>query len=156
MSASTVNDEPGNALSELFLFISIFQAFLLFGRFCKLPNSLFKQKLCHIYRFTDIFVTKMHCYEDFFFFFFRHPFIILYKTIDQYIPPAFSHPSKPRTDMTKYNRHVFSINPLSRVNTIVTISCRGRVVTNVVSTCDPTPLYYMQLNIIKLYMVQVT
>ena len=26
---------------------------------------------------------------------------------------------------------------------------RGRVVTNVVSTCDPTPLYYMQLNIIK-------
>ena len=49
-----------------------------------------------------------------------------------------------------YNRHVFSINPLSRVNTIVTISCRGRVVTNVVSTCDPTPLYYMQLNIIKL------
>ena len=52
-----------------------------------------------------------------------------------------------------YNRHVFSINPLSRVNTIVTISCRGRVVTNVVSTCDPTPLYYyMQLNIIKLNM----
>ena len=49
-----------------------------------------------------------------------------------------------------YNRHVFCINPLSRVNTIVTISCRGRVVTNVVSTCDPTPLYYMQLNIIKL------
>ena len=49
-----------------------------------------------------------------------------------------------------YNRHVFSINPLSRVNTIVTISCRGRVVTNVESTCDPTPLYYMQLNIIKL------
>ena len=26
---------------------------------------------------------------------------------------------------------------------------RGRVVTNVMSTCDPTPLYYMQLNIIK-------
>ena len=48
-----------------------------------------------------------------------------------------------------YNRHVFSTNPLSRVNTIVTISCRGRVVTNVVSTCDPTPLYYMQLNIFK-------
>ena len=48
-----------------------------------------------------------------------------------------------------YNRHVFSINPLSRVNIIVIISCRGRVVTNVVSTCDPTPLFYMQLNIIK-------
>ena len=27
---------------------------------------------------------------------------------------------------------------------------RGKVVTNVVSTCDPAPLYYMQLNIIKL------
>ena len=49
-----------------------------------------------------------------------------------------------------YNSHVFSINPLSRVNTFVIISCRGRVVTNVVNTCDPTPLYYMQLNIIKL------
>ena len=31
------------------------------------PIGLFKEKLCHIYRFTDIFVTKMHCYEDFFF-----------------------------------------------------------------------------------------
>ena len=26
----------------------------------------------------------------------------------------------------------------------------GRVVTNVVSTCDPIPLYYIQFNIIKL------
>ena len=42
-----------------------------------------------------------------------------------------------------YNSHVFSNNPLSRVNIFVTISCRGRVVTNVVSTCDPTPLYYI-------------
>ena len=49
-----------------------------------------------------------------------------------------------------YNSHVFSINPLSRVNTFVIIFCRGRVVSNVASTCDPTLLYYMQLNIIKL------
>ena len=36
------------------------------------------------------------------------------------------------------------------VNTFCNYFLQGKVVTNVVSTCDPTPLYYMKLNIIKL------